>query len=55
LRKQEALIAAGVELLARQRDIISDLEREVHDAAHDTLRVFLETQALHEADRKCSD
>ena len=47
-------VAAGEKTIARQREVIAELERGGHNTkeARATLTQFLELQALHEADRK---
>jgi hypothetical protein len=46
-------VAAGKRLIARQRELVAELERDGHDSstAKQLLRIFEETQKLHVADR----
>jgi len=54
LEETDRHIALGKEHLARQREIINELDREGHDtfAAKQWLKTFLETQAAHEENRR---
>jgi hypothetical protein len=53
LAQAEAHVETGYKNIARQRDVIAQLEREGQDTAlaRDTLMQFEELQALHIADR----
>jgi hypothetical protein len=54
LEETDRHIAVGREHIARQREIINELDREGHDtsAAKQLLETFLETQAAHEDNRR---
>lgn len=54
LAQAEAHIKTGQKNIARQRELIAQLEREGHDtvSARNTLTQFEELQALHIADRE---
>jgi len=54
LAQADAHIDTGYRNIARQRDVIAQLERDGHDTAlaRDTLMQFEQSQALHIADRE---
>jgi hypothetical protein len=53
LSRAEAHVANGQERIARQHEIIAELEREGHDTvpARELLATFEKTQAMHVANR----
>jgi hypothetical protein len=53
LTKAEEQVAIAAQNVARQRELVAQLERDGHDAsqAQKMLEQFLEQQALHIADR----
>jgi hypothetical protein len=53
LAQTERHVAEGKQQVARQREIVAELERDGHNAAaaRDLLRLFEEMQAMHIADR----
>ena len=53
LARVEERIAIGATNIARQRELIAELERDGHDAsqANQMLAQFLDLQAMHIADR----
>ncbi len=53
LTKVEAQVAITAQNVARQRELVAELERDDHDAsqANQMLAQFLDLQAMHIADR----
>jgi len=53
LTKAEEQVVIAAQNVARQRELVAQLERDGHDAsqAHKMLEQFLKQQALHIADR----